>query len=141
MGYEVHITRAENWASNYGLEITTQEWFDVVRGDPDLIPAPENGEYFVLWRGTTKYPETWFDWSQGNITTKNPDRATLQKMLKIAILLKATVQGDEGETYDEAAVNGFDDSYLDIVSSGANTKPVARSEMHSLVQKLFGRKK
>ncbi|MBI5290788.1 MAG: hypothetical protein HY872_02795 [Chloroflexi bacterium] len=140
MGYEVHITRAENWASNQDQEIATQEWLDVVRGDPELIPAPENGEYFVVWRGTTKYPETWFDWFGGDITTKNPDKATLRKMLKIATCLRATVQGDEGEIYDEASVNSFDDSYLDSNSSDATTK-LAHSQQPSFVQKLFGRKK
>ena len=61
MGYDVHITRAELWAINEGQEIAAIEWLQFVGSDPELIPVPENGKYFVLWRGATKYPETWFD--------------------------------------------------------------------------------
>ena len=68
-----------------------------MQSDPELIPVPENGKCFVIWRGATKYPETWFDWFDGNIVTKNPDRATLLKTLKIAAILNAKVQGDDGE--------------------------------------------
>ena len=77
------------------------------------MPMLENGDYFAVYRGTVKYPETWFDWFGGNIFTKYPDQPTLKKMLEIANQLDAQVQGDEGEIYDQNMVNEFDDSYLD----------------------------
>ncbi len=112
MGYDVHITRADDWTENQGKEITAEEWLAIVNADSDLIPLPENGKYFVIWRGATKYPETWFDWFAGNINTKAPDKATLGKMLQMARLLGAKVQGDEGEIYDETTIQNFDDSFL-----------------------------
>ena len=112
MGYDVHITRSEDWSDTEGPKITPDEWLAVIQNDPELLPNPENGPYFVIWRGTTRYPETWFDWLRGNIYTKWPDRATLRKMLQIAELLDAKVQGDEGEIYDEVTVENFDDSFL-----------------------------
>ncbi len=118
MGYDFHVTRADHWSSNEGQEIQAEEWLDLIKSDPELIPAPENGRYFVIWRGATKYPETWFNWVSGNITTKNPDKATLRKMQGSASRLNAQVQGDEGDVYDEAAVEVFDDSFIDN-SSGA----------------------
>ncbi len=105
MGYDFHITRAENWSNNEDQEILAEEWMDLIKSDPELVPAPENGQYFVIWRGTTKYPETWFNWVSGNITTKNPDKATLRKMLEIATRFNANVQGDEGEVYDSDKTN------------------------------------
>jgi hypothetical protein len=113
MGYDVHITRAENWADNAGHEITDQEWLEIIRNDPELIPSPENGKYFVVWRGADKYPETWFNCENGNISTKYPDRATFKKLYQIAQLLNANIQGDDGETYGENEIDNFDDSFLD----------------------------
>jgi len=100
MGYDAHITRAEHWSDNTGFEIQSEEWLAIVRDDPDMIIAPERGGYFAIWRGTVEEPEVWFDWNQGNIFTKNPDQATLAKMIHIAERLNAHVQGDDGEIYD-----------------------------------------
>ena len=57
MGYDLHITRAESWAQNEAAEITADEWLAVVRADPDLTPAPENGPYFVQRSGQSRHPE------------------------------------------------------------------------------------
>lgn len=40
-----------------------------------------------------------FDYCDGNLTTKNPDRETITRLLMIAQGLAATVQGDDGEVY------------------------------------------
>jgi hypothetical protein len=49
--------------------------------------------------GPSKYPDPWFDWSHGNINTKNPDPAIVRKAIEIAATLGARVQGDDGEVY------------------------------------------
>ena len=113
MGYDVHVTRAENWADNADDEITAQEWLEIIKQDHELVPSPENGDYFVIWRGANKYPETWFCWENGNVSTKNPDIATLNKLSQIAQKLNAQIQGDDGEIYGDAEIEHFDDSYLE----------------------------
>jgi len=138
MGYDFHVTRAEHWSGNEGQEILAEEWLDVIKSDPELVPAPENGQYFVIWRGTTKYPETWFNWVGGNITTKNPDKATLRKMLEIATRFNGHVQGDEGEIYDEAAFEVFDDSFLDSSSGTSATQNASPYKRASNLRRLFG---
>ena len=100
MGYEVHITRADHWASNAGREIRRDEWLVLVAGDPELTLDPMNGDEYVLWSGRSRYPEPWFHWWRGNVSTKNPDRAIIAKMLFLAARLGARVQGDDGEFYD-----------------------------------------
>lgn len=137
MGYDVHITRAEEWSANEGREITADEWLEFIQSDPELIPVPENGEYFVVWRGATKYPETWFSWSDGNITTKHPDSATLRKMLQMARAFEAKIQGDDGEVYDETAVESFDDSYLDASPLAHQSSSRSRGGWWSSVRRLF----
>mgnify|MGYP003387896712 CR=1 FL=1 len=137
MGYDVHITRAEDWADNEGWEITPDEWLQFIQSDTELIPAPENGKYFVIWRGATKYPETWFDWRAGNVTTTHSDKATLRKLLQMAAAFKAKIQGDDGEVYDETAVENFDDSYLGATPAMNQHSSPSRGGWWSSIRKLF----
>ena len=99
MGYDIHITRASEWSQNESQQITLEEWLAVVRDDPDLVLDPQNGPGFARWSGPSRYPDPWIAWSRGNLSSKNPDRAILGKMLQIANQLGAIVQGDEGEVY------------------------------------------
>ena len=100
MGYEVHITRADDWASNEDCAIEPSEWLNVVDGDKSLRLAGYNGPHFAIWDGDPNEPEAWLDLVDGNITTKNPDGPLLKKMLEIAERLGARVQGDDGEVHD-----------------------------------------
>jgi len=101
MGYDVHITRAEQWSENEDAVISLEEWERCVEEDPELIPDPDNGMPMAVWtahpNGAKAWP--WLSWQDGNITSKNPDDALLEKMLSIAASLDAKVQGDDGEVY------------------------------------------
>jgi hypothetical protein len=100
MGYDFHITRAEDWSDRSQARITSEEWLAVVRSDPELRLDPQNGHYFAIWIDTeTGSDKGWFDWFDGDIFTKNPDVRLLAKMLALAARLHATVQGDDGEVY------------------------------------------
>lgn len=98
MGYDLHITRRDNW-TDQGHDITSDEWLKLVAADPELTLDSQNGPYFAVWRGASKLPQPWLDWSDGQIYTKNPDRGLMAKMLTLARQLSATVQGDDGEEY------------------------------------------
>jgi hypothetical protein len=98
MGYDLHITRRADW-NEEGNDITAEEWLKIVAADPELTLRPENGPHFAQWSGVSKLPGPWLDWSDGQIFTKNPDRALGAKMISIAQKLSASVQGDDGETY------------------------------------------
>jgi hypothetical protein len=65
-----------------------------VRQDPSLLLNPANGPYFAEWG-----QDGWLDWSEGNIHSKNPSPALINKMAEIASRLEAVVQGDDGEHY------------------------------------------
>ena len=104
MGYDVHITRAEDWAMNEGHEITAREWHELIRRDADLRLAGYNGPHFVIWNAHPLDNEAWLDLVRGNITTKAPDEPLLRKMLEIAQQLNANVQGDDGELYTGADI-------------------------------------
>ena len=118
MGYDIHITRQENWFDeDPDKMITLEEWKQLLADDPEMridnfaeatTTAGESirmeSEGIAVW---TKYSGNgingnfaWFHYSNGNISCKNPDSKILTKMLTIADRLKAKVQGDEGECYD-----------------------------------------
>ena len=78
MGYDLHITRAEDWHDDDGPPITPAEWHALVAADPELTLDPRNGPHCALWSGPSAHVEPWLDWSEpGEIYTKNPDRALL----------------------------------------------------------------
>ena len=102
MGYDLHITRADDWSRNEGHEISAEEWHDLVELDTELRFARYNGPHFAIWNAHPDGAEVWLDWHDGNVTAKNPDEALLGKLLEIARKLNAKVQGDDGETYTES---------------------------------------
>lgn len=98
MAYDLHITRRKDWSES-GHDITAEEWLAYIDKDAELSLSAENGPYFAKWSGKSKYPDPWLDWRHGNIYTKNPDEALVDKMVAIARELNARVQGDDGEIY------------------------------------------
>ena len=109
MGYDLHITRAEHWSDDGGGGITADEWRAVIERDPELRLAGYNGPLFAVWTGPSRYEEPWLDWSTGNIMSKNPDGPLIRKMIAIATLLGAKVQGDDGEVYTETEMHGIEE--------------------------------
>jgi len=109
MGYDVHITRREDWWDESGPEITEQEWHTVVAADPDLkmTSATTGDDQVPHWIAemTAHPPEHrlgtaihWF--SPADISAKNPTDILIGKMRAVARSLEARVQGDDGEHYD-----------------------------------------
>ena len=139
MGYEVHITRRQHWAgSDSGSAITLQEWKDYIASDPEMrldgfaeatTPAGETIRLeldgMAVW---TAYSEdgvggnhAWIYHSGDCIEAKNPDEEILQKLHRIATMLGAKVQGDEGECYDSDG-NMIEDD-LDSMSGSEDNSP------------------
>jgi hypothetical protein len=102
MGYDLHIVRRRHWADT-GNDITSDEWLDYVAGDPELKLSPDGGPYWAVWSGASELPQPWLDWDDGRVYSKNPDAPLISKMCAVAQALHATVQGDDGEFYDENA--------------------------------------
>ena len=112
MGYDLHITRRPKWHSSEGQVITEAEWRAVVDGDAEMwltgsaeheLPGGRVLAYsnpaLAEWTGHPDEEVVWFDHRRGNIVIKNPDEITLLKIKEIARRLKASVQGDDGESY------------------------------------------
>jgi len=116
MGYDIHVTRRQNWSDKEGEDISLPEWLDLVRTDPelrldgyaetdltsgDLIRLEDSS--MAVWLKYSKHGVdgnmAWFYHSSGNVMSKDPDEEIRQKMWQLAEQLSAKVQGDEGELY------------------------------------------
>jgi hypothetical protein len=123
MGYDIHITRQENWFDEDSTrQISSNEWESILSSDNEMRldgfaeATTANGETIrVSSKGLsvwTKYSGNglngnyaWFHYSRGNIVCKNPDDEIISKMLDFAERLNAKVQGDEGEIYERSFNN------------------------------------
>jgi hypothetical protein len=104
MGYDLHITRKESWSDEGGPAISEAEWRRVIEQDAELKLDTESrctmsdGEYvFASWKGAAGS----LGYYNGEITATNPEQPLICKMVSIARRLDASVQGDDGELYDE----------------------------------------
>jgi hypothetical protein len=114
MGYDIHITRKNEWSDEDGPRITEAEWQAYVASDPEMVitgvaehtnPPGETiritQPLLTEWRHHSSRSPVWFSYFEGNLSVKSPDEECLAKMRQIAARLQARVQGDEGESYDE----------------------------------------
>ena len=136
MGYELHITRAKDWLENKELWISSEEWLSLVEEDKELTLDTTNGPFFTNWSGQSRHKCPWFDWSEGNIYTKNPDKEIFRKMLNLADRLNARVQGDDGEMYND--INDFPNQDVPEITIATN-KPLyfQRDRLWSIISILI----
>ncbi len=132
MGYDLHITRREHWA-DAGDDISGDEWLTVVATDPELQLQVENGPYFAVWSQHSSEGDHWLSWSDGQIDTKNPTNALIDKMVEIARELGAEVQGDDGEIYTSS-------THLPRVERISAFRLFLR-RLHHFYSRFFGRPK
>ncbi|MCD2424928.1 hypothetical protein LQ567_19245 [Niabella pedocola] len=115
MGYELHITRRENWADeDPAAAISLQEWMELVKNDPKMqldheaTAATTSGDAIAVdseglsvWtaysRDGIEGNHARFSYHAGTIDVKNPDAEIIDKMLAMAMQLRAKVVGDDGE--------------------------------------------
>ena len=106
VGYEIQIRRPAG-------DISLEGWTSVVNGDPELKltgvaeSSPPDGQALrltssglTLWSGHPEGDRVWLHWSRGEIGVKNPDPHCFAKMHALASILGATLEGEEGESYD-----------------------------------------
>ena len=117
MGYDVHITRAPTWTESSDHPIKLTEWLGYVGSDAEMRldnraeATTTAGDHLVIespgiavwmkWKHNGVGGNyAWFYYDDGEILVKNPDPDIIRKMYRVAVALKAQVQGDDGEVYD-----------------------------------------
>lgn len=114
MGYDVHITRADDWSESESNPITLDEWLTYIANDPGMrldnsaeVETPDGvlryeNEGLAVWTAYSAHDQNgmaWFDYRRGQIIVKNPDNEILAKMKQVAAALQAKIIGDDGEFY------------------------------------------
>jgi len=101
MSYNLHISRKEFYVNEDGEDIKQEDFDECIKGED--IEKVGDDEY--VWRDVSDKDlegvSFWYENEFGSITTKNPELKTIKKMCILAKKLKAEVQGDDGEIYDE----------------------------------------
>ena len=132
MGYDLHVTRREQWFDD-GQSISLDDWLTYVEAQADMRhhgfaeAATPSGETIrvdeaglSVWIGYSADGvdgnRAWFRHHNGNISVKNPDEEIRRKMFEIAGHFGGLVQGDEGERY------GSDGEPLDVELGGPSNK-------------------
>jgi hypothetical protein len=118
MGYELHITRAEEWRQSKLNPISLDQWLAYISSDPEMrldqcatATTPVGDTLNYQSQGLAEWTEysrngkdgnfAWFDWQNGEVVVKNPDEELIGKMCRIAQALHARVQGDDGKFYNQ----------------------------------------
>ncbi len=133
MGYEIHITRKENWHDeDEALNITQKEWEDYISSDKEMRLdgfseiVLQDGKVFrtedpslAIWTAYSgdgvDHNHAWIWLSNGNIDIKNPDQEIINKMLEISAYFGAKVQGDEEEIYTKNDLGHVEGSSIEKI--------------------------
>ena len=106
MGYDVHITRRQNWFDKEGPDISLAEWLAIIATDPEMRDGSvlrTDDEGIAAWITYSQHGVGgnmgWFYYWRGQVVVKNPDEEMRRKLWQLAQRLGAQVQGDEGEIY------------------------------------------
>ena len=110
MGYELQITRAEDWTRSQEQPIEKEEWLALIRSDPEFQLNPRfdhisnwrQGGWVLSGEDEGELTAVLFRWQKGCLRVEVTDRPTLKKMLELALKLGARVQGEDGEIYRSA---------------------------------------
>ncbi|WMW82037.1 hypothetical protein RF679_07050 [Undibacterium cyanobacteriorum] len=112
-GYDLHITRANEWTLSSKKPISERELKAAVASDAELkmdtTASAENpitreriqvtNRLMASWIDPTTKEKHYFYYFRGEIIVKNPSENTIAKMKAVAKKLSARVQGDDGEWY------------------------------------------
>jgi hypothetical protein len=106
MGYELHITRAEDWLDSEENPIAREEWLSFARERNDLVEAGwidhgSAGREPVFEWVDEKGKKASLFWSESAVTISGAHgEVSLQGLVLLAVQLEGRLFGDDGEEYD-----------------------------------------
>jgi len=94
MAYAIHITKKKDWVDKEP-RITQEEWDTLMtNGTLEKITDP------VMNAWDAKKEDVYFSFYNGDIISNPRKEEDIEKIKKVASVLHAKVQGDDGEIYE-----------------------------------------
>lgn len=117
MGYDLYITRKDDWSDVDGQDITLDDWMGYVHLDRSLqvdgaraaavdprVASGAKEPSHVLWLDwpdrEVGLREAWIWLERGNLVATDADLRFRQKLFLIAVGLEARLMGENGEVYN-----------------------------------------
>ncbi len=107
MGYQLHITRADDWIDSENHPIPRAEWHTFADSRPDLrregtVTWGDIGEEPIFEHTCTNGSEVSLWWREGEVKIAGAyDREAIDTLYPMARELGANLIGDDGEHYPE----------------------------------------
>lgn len=119
MGYDLYITRNEDWSDTDGQDITLDDWTGYLAVDQTLVLDPDHAARadprvasgakepsHVRWiEWPDREPgirEAWVWLERGNLVATDADIRFRQKLFLIADALDARLMGENGDVYNSS---------------------------------------
>lgn len=103
MGYDLYITRAEEWFESESAPISQQEWEAFARGRSELRRSEsirDGDAPAYVWAELPDEETVAFFWSDGRIVLRGvTDESQASTVVILAAALNANLIGDDGENY------------------------------------------
>jgi hypothetical protein len=119
MGYHLYITRRSCLDDDSALEISKEEWLDIVEHDPDLEVFEGEGTFrgevarmCLRDKAGTCTAARYFTYRDGDVGVKKPCEPVLKKMVEIADKIAARVIGERNEIYSKEGVPDRPTSFI-----------------------------
>ncbi|XVV10334.1 hypothetical protein ACQP2X_36625 [Actinoplanes sp. CA-131856] len=140
MGYELHITRAFDWAESERFPILGAEVEALVGAEPDLsfVPGASGRPDVGHVVGDSEH---WLFFWQGRLSIKHPEPYFVRRMVELGERLDAWVTGDDSAVYGWNGEEVLDwqrerDAFAlrrRFISSGDRDTPIRPDEWAALV--------
>lgn len=106
MGYDAHLTRADNWLDSALTPIGLDEWVEAGRASDALVELseieyPTGVPVFLLGDDPVSSPALY--WRDGEVVVRGADLEHLPSLVTVAEAIEARVVGDDGEVYGDSS--------------------------------------
>jgi hypothetical protein len=108
MGYDLQLTRAEDWVESSSVPVTAHEWIAAARSasgvtETSLLSDGSGNPTFLLGDDPAKDPALY--WADGQVAVRGADEKHVPALVALAKAVGARLVGDDGEQHGGDAVD------------------------------------
>ncbi|HEX7168334.1 MAG TPA: hypothetical protein VF230_15245 [Acidimicrobiales bacterium] len=99
MGYDLHLTRAEEWFDSELVPIPEPEWNAIARSALQVSTHYAAGEASPVYQFEDSADSPTMQWGHGQVTVWGAGETDIAALVALAERLDARLMGDDSETY------------------------------------------